>query len=160
MNAVKKIGHTEAVQGRWRCCGNCLVSWLVCMSCSSSRRYCSKECSQSARQRSRRASVQKYSRTENGKESQRIRQRKYRLSLKKTASVTDQSQSAQLIQIRIISPNHQSPVVHSSPGSCRLCKRGPLFLASTSRGQQYQDPYPCHSLEKLFQGFLREHLVL
>lgn len=150
--------RTKVVHGRWRRCTICQAMWLACVSCSARWQYCSEECSREARQRSRRSAVRRYSLSEKGKENQRSRQRKYRLSLKEKAPVTDHSQNPRPIPVRKTNRSRQKPANPSVASTCRICKRGPLFLPATSGGQLHEDPYPCPRLERFFQGYPRPHL--
>lgn len=155
-----KTKRTDAVYGDWRRCKICLRMWIACTSCSARRLYCSEECSRDARQRSRRVAVRKYSRSEKGKENQRVRQRKYRLSVKMKTSVTDQRHTPQSIRVRKTKLERQKPLPYRQGNCCLICKRGPLFLPAASQGQMYEDPSPCPKIEKLFQGRLGARLRL
>ena len=143
MASSKKNSIGErVVLGRWKCCLNCSMRWIVCTSCDRKRRYCSDECRSLVRKHRRRVAVAKYSRTEKGKENQWSRQRKYRQTLKKKPSVTDHRQFAKSVLIVKSDGYQQKRVVRNMDGRCLLCKRGPLFLPSVSGGQLYWDQAP------------------
>ena len=106
-------------------CARCEVEFLVCRSCWSGQRYCSKQCSSEARDESHRKSQTVYSRTSKGKASSRRRQRRYRLKKRKTKkNETDKATEK----------NKGSLKPESKRGLCLFC-RGKIFVL-VKRGKE------------------------
>lgn len=76
---------SEGIQRKCFCCGNI---FFVCKSCWRGQRYCSIECRQKSRKEKLRIYQKKYNRSTKGRESNRLRQQRYR---KKRISVTHHS---------------------------------------------------------------------
>lgn len=73
MNKIKLIDLIDAITCRCAFCGQ---MFSVCRSCWRGQKTCSKECSRENYLRRRRLTQKKYSKTEKGLESGRVRQRR------------------------------------------------------------------------------------
>lgn len=74
-----------------RSCVNCKQFFRCCQKCWHCQRYCSPECRKRVRQQRHRKTNQKYSKTDRGREKNRLRQRRHRNRDKSKNTVTDHS---------------------------------------------------------------------
>lgn len=78
-------------------CALCFAQTLICRHCDRGHQYCSKACSDKARQSSRKRANQRYAQTTKGKHNNAERQRRFRLAQSK--KVTDQGSESQPVRV-------------------------------------------------------------
>jgi hypothetical protein len=135
--APRKSKRKPPVSGEWRHCELCLGALMICQGCNPLRRYCSNDCRQEARRRNHRSAVQRYSQSDKGRASQRIRQQRYRERLKTRAGVTDHN-PAGLRHSRQNRPTLRAGInqrrVLESGQDCHFCGKGPVYVQSARWG--------------------------
>ncbi len=109
---------------RIKICGSpeCRATFTICISCDRGQRYCSSACRDVMRRRQRRAADKRYQASEEGRQTHRCRQQRYR-KRHATNSVTDQG----------CKPPMPGTTSASAPiYQCRICGQSSRWI----------DPYP------------------
>ncbi len=130
-------------------CARCHAQCVICRRCDRSHRYCSSDCSNKARQESRRRSNRRYRKTSRGRHANAARQRRFRQ--RKREKVTHQGSpettTEALLPARAEKVVDSLPVSHRSTSPalhCHFCHRqcNPLlrrdFLRSSSRRPRWR----------------------
>jgi hypothetical protein len=127
-SAVSRVASDVEPVLRQRFCARpeCRAMFMICVSCDRGQRYCTPECRDRERLRQRREAQRRYQRSEQGRETHRCRQRRYRRR-HAAAAVTDQGPHS-------ITCSSSSPAVWPRQVLCKCHVCGRL--------SRWIDPFP------------------
>ena len=146
---MKQMKRLKAMSGELRHCENCLGSLAICEQCNPLRRYCSSHCRLEARRAKHRLAVRKYSQSDKGRVSLRLKQKLYRTRLRRGTNVTDHYpiKLRQPVQKRVLPlAGMQYRRNLTAFSQCHFCKRHPLYFSTNWKALWQYAPRPISSL--------------